>query len=125
MAAHLRHGQDQGVTGRVLCRLEDIGDGQGKGFTFGEDVARREIFVLRDGDRVHGYVNACPHQGTPLDWTPDRFISADTGLVLCSTHGAQFRQEDGFCVSGPCAGQSLEAIQVALDDQGRIVLIDV
>lgn len=113
------------MSGRALCRLEDIKDGQGKGFVLGEGTARREIFVLRDGDRVRGYVNACPHQGTPLDWTPDRFISTQTGLVLCSTHGAQFRWEDGFCVSGPCAGQGLEAVSVTVDAHGQIVLTEV
>jgi len=106
----------------VLCALDEIEDGQGKGFTLGTGAMRREIFVLRAGARVYGYLNACPHQGTPLDWVPDRFISAATGLVLCATHGAMFRVEDGHCVAGPCAGQSLRAVPVGVDAEGQVVL---
>lgn len=107
---------------RTLCALDDIADGQGKGFTFGEGAARGDIFVLRAGPRVYGYLNACPHQGTPLDWVPDRFVSRATGLVLCATHGAQFRIEDGYCVAGPCAGRSLRSVPVRVDAAGRVVL---
>ncbi len=107
---------------RVLCRLDDIEDGQGKGFTLGEGLEMRDIFVVRDGDRIYGYVNSCPHQGTPLDWVPDQFISKENGLIMCATHGAQFEWADGTCVSGPCAGANLEAVAVTLDENGRVVL---
>ncbi len=36
--------------------------------------------------------------------------------IVCSTHGAEFRIEDGFCLRGPCAGRSLEAVPAALRD---------
>jgi nitrite reductase/ring-hydroxylating ferredoxin subunit len=108
---------------RVLCRLDDIEDGQAKGFTLGSGPGAREIFVVREDDQAFGYVNSCPHLGTPLNWQDDRFISDDSGLILCATHGAQFEIEDGSCISGPCAGQALEAVAVALDAQGRILLI--
>lgn len=108
--------------GRVLCRLDDIEDGQAKGFTLGEGPGGREIFVVREADRVFGYLNACPHLGTPLNWDGDTFISADCGLIICATHGALFEIDDGDCVSGPCAGQALEAVPVTVDAQGRVVL---
>jgi nitrite reductase/ring-hydroxylating ferredoxin subunit len=107
----------------VLCRLEDIADGQGKGFTLGRGAGSRELFVVRAGARVFGYVNSCPHQGTPLDWQEDRFISDETGLIMCATHGAQFEIEDGFCVAGPCAGDRLESVPVVLDGAGRVLLL--
>lgn len=109
-------------SGRILCRLEDIEDGEGKGFTLGEGTAARDIFVVRQGARVFAYVNCCPHQGTPLDWTPDRFICDASGLILCATHGAQFAIADGACVSGPCIGARLQAMPVRADAQGRVVL---
>ena len=56
----------------------------------------------------------CPHVGSPLDWAPDRFIAFDGFHLLCGTHGALFRPEDGYCVSGPCAGASLERVMVRL-----------
>lgn len=126
-------------SGRVLCRLEDIEDGQGKGFTLSEGPEGngsagdgpadggsrgRDIFVVREDDQVFGYVNSCPHLGTPLNWDGDRFISADSGLILCATHGALFEIEDGACVSGPCAGQALEPVPVAVDARGRVVLLE-
>jgi nitrite reductase/ring-hydroxylating ferredoxin subunit len=119
-----RHQACAARTERVLCPLSEIEDGQGRGFTLGEGNARREIFVLRAGARVYGYVNSCPHQGTPLDWVPDRFVSTETGLVLCATHGAMFRVEDGYCVAGPCAGQALRRVPVRVDAAGRVILDD-
>ncbi len=112
-----------GPGGRVLCRLDDIEDGQAKSFSFGEGMDELEIFVVREDDQVFGYINSCPHLGTPLNWDGDTFISADSGLIICATHGALFEIEDGACVSGPCAGQALKAAPVALDVQGRVVLI--
>ena len=109
--------------GRVLCELDDIEDGEAKSFSFGEGSDAREIFVVREDDRVFGYVNSCPHLGTPLNWSGDTFISADSGLIICATHGALFEIEDGDCVSGPCAGQALEAVPVGLDAKRRVVLI--
>ncbi len=106
----------------VLCRLEDIEDGEGKGFTLTRDGARQEIFVVRDGAQVYGYRNLCPHAGSALDWQPDRFMNGDGSYVMCHTHGALFRIEDGYCVAGPCAGKSLTPVPVALDAAGGIRL---
>ncbi|MHA1599738.1 MAG: Rieske (2Fe-2S) protein [Alphaproteobacteria bacterium] len=111
------------VAGRILCHLADIEDGEGKGFTLGEGAAATDILVVRQGERVYGYVNSCPHQGTPLDWTPDQFISNDSGLLLCATHGAQFTIAEGACVSGPCIGTHLQPVPVTADTQGRVVLM--
>ena len=101
----------------TLCLVSDIEDGEGRGFALGDG---RDIFVVREGGAVYGYVNACPHQGTPLDWTPDTFISDDTGQILCATHGAQFEIADGACVSGPCAGDRLTPVPLRVDGSGRI-----
>jgi nitrite reductase/ring-hydroxylating ferredoxin subunit len=108
--------------GRVLCRLEEIEDGEGKGFTLGQGPDARDIFVVREGGQVFGYVNSCPHLGTPLDWQGDRFISEDSGLIMCATHGALFEIADGTCVAGPCAGQSLQPVPVVADWDGRVLL---
>ncbi len=110
--------------GRVLCRLEEIEDGEGKGFTLGQGLEARDIFVVREGGRVFGYVNACPHRGTPLDWQNDRFISDATGLIMCATHGALFEIEDGACVAGPCAGQCLEPVALSVDGAGRVLRVE-
>lgn len=108
------------MSGVVLCRAYEIAEGQARGFLIGEAVARRDVVVVRRGGVVRAYVNACPHQGTPLETFPDRFLDQD-GLFVCSTHGARFRVEDGYCVSGPCEGKSLQAIACAVED-GAVVI---
>ncbi len=107
---------------QVLCRLEDLEDGQAKGFTLGQGAAARDILVVRADRRVFGYVNCCPHQGLPLDWSPDRFICEETGLILCANHGALFEIEDGTCLAGPCAGDQLQAVPLGLDPDDQVVL---
>ncbi len=106
---------------KILCRLEEIPDGKGRGFAFGSDCELEFVFVLRRGGRVFGYRNACPHTGTPLDMVPDRFLTRDRRHILCATHGAQFRIEDGYCVLGPCKGERLKALPLAVID-GAVVL---
>ena len=105
--------------GHVLCAIDDIPDPGGKGFTL---AGRPPFFVVRTGDRVRGYLNTCPHQGTPLDWKPDTFLSYDKSLIQCSTHWARFRIEDGECVAGPCLGKSLGTI--AIRNHGGTVVLD-
>lgn len=94
---------------RPLCRVEDIPDGTGKGFPPAPG-GFTGLMAIRQGDTVFVYVNSCPHIGTPLDWTPDRFLSADGRRIVCATHGAEFGIADGVCIRGPCAGDRLEPV---------------
>jgi nitrite reductase/ring-hydroxylating ferredoxin subunit len=100
---------------RVLCRVEDIPDGEAKGFGPAPG-GFTGLLAVRQGDAVVVYVNACPHIGTPLDWTPDRFLSADGKRIICATHGAEFRIGDGVCISGPCQGDRLEPVLAEIRD---------
>ena len=38
----------------------------------------------------------------------------DRRHILCATHGALFRIEDGHCLAGPCKGKGLTAVAVAV-----------
>jgi len=100
---------------RALCRVEDIADGSAKGFP-GAPGSFTGLMVVRRGDVVRVYVNACPHIGTPLDGTPDRFMTADGERIICATHGAEFTVEDGLCIRGPCRGDHLEAVAFEVRD---------
>ncbi len=95
-----------------LCRLEDIDDPGARGFDVEMPDGALPVIVVRIGNTVRGYRNSCPHQGTPLETFPDRFLSRDASALICSTHGAMFRPEDGKCVSGPCKGTSLDPLSV-------------
>jgi nitrite reductase/ring-hydroxylating ferredoxin subunit len=100
---------------RALCRVDDIPDGGGKGFP-APAGSFTGLFAIRQGNDVFVYVNACPHIGTPLDWVPDKFLTVDGKRIICATHGAEFRINDGHCVSGPCTGDTLEKVLIQVND---------
>lgn len=105
-----------------LCRVDEISDSASRGFSVCVGELRLEMFVVRRGDELFGYRNNCPHTGAPLDWSPDQFLDADGKFIQCAMHGALFKVEDGYCVLGPCAGQSLR--RVALRLRGDVVSVD-
>lgn len=100
----------------TLCRIDEIADPGARGFEISGSGGHMDIIVVRQGDTVHGYINSCPHQGTPLETFPDRFLSRDGSELICSTHGARFRPADGLCLAGPCKGKRLASIELGLED---------
>ena len=102
-----------------LCRLDDLADPGAKGVDAESGPGTPGVIVVRRGRRVYGYVNRCPHRGTPLETFPDRFLDRAGEHLICSTHGARFRVEDGLCVEGPCAGAFLTPVALSIDD-GRV-----
>ncbi len=104
-----------------LCRLDDIADPGSRGCTLQTAQGAQDVFVVRRGIEVYAYSNNCPHTGSPLDWLPDQFLSLDKTLIQCATHMALFRIEDGYCVSGPCAGRALTPLAVTVQD-GWVVM---
>lgn len=100
----------------ALCRVDEIADPGAKGFSIGAGERRRDVFVVRSQGRVYGFVNSCPHIGTPLEFLPDRFLTRDGTQILCSTHGARFEIASGRCVAGPCQGRFLQRVALKLDN---------
>jgi nitrite reductase/ring-hydroxylating ferredoxin subunit len=94
---------------RRLCGVDELPLGQAVGFAGG-------LLAIRLADCVRVYLNACPHLGVPLDWLPDKFMSADGQRIVCATHGAEFRPEDGLCLRGPCKGDRLTAVPCEVRD---------
>jgi len=109
------------MSARRLCRLEEIAEPGSRGFRFGSGSESHAIFVVRHRGRVVAYENVCPHVGSPLDWAPDRFLDIERRFILCATHGALFRIEDGYCIEGPCAGKALTPVRVRVED-GEVYL---
>ncbi len=105
---------------RLLCRVEDIPDGGARGFP-PPPGGFTGLFAIRRGAAIVIYVNSCPHLGVPLDWAPDRFLSADGSRIVCATHGAEFAIADGTCLRGPCFGDRLEPVAVELKDGAVLV----
>ena len=99
-------------TERVLCAVDDLAERPCRGFLVGEGPWPLSGFLVRKGDRVRGYLNRCPHARHPLNLKPNAFLTPDHSLIVCSSHGALFDMDSGYCVDGPCAGQSLTPIAV-------------
>lgn len=108
------------MTTKFLCQLEEIANPDSRRFHIEDGGAGLDIMVIRRGDQVFGYINSCPHTGVCLDWQPGQFLNMDNTLIICATHGAEFRIEDGYCVGGPCAGDHLTPVTLLIDKSGRI-----
>ena len=53
----------------------------------------------------------------------DQFLDYEKTHILCATHGAQFRFEDGLCVSPPCPGAHLTPVAVEISG-AEVVIAD-
>ncbi|MAT66027.1 MAG: (2Fe-2S)-binding protein [Gammaproteobacteria bacterium] len=104
------------MTEARLCRLEDLDDPDSRGFEVRIAGETESILVVRRGGSVHGYINRCPHAGSPLDWMPDQFLSLDKRHIQCATHDALFTLDAGECVAGPCVGDRLTPVALELVD---------
>jgi len=108
---------------RVICRLDDVEVSGARGFTIGTGDWPLRGFIVRVNGEVHGFINHCPHAGHPLNLRPHRFLTADSALILCASHGALFEKATGLCVAGPCAGHYLRAVPLKVDS-GFVMLGD-
>ncbi len=106
-----------------LCKTKELKEYQTRGFTveIGEDSL--DFFLLKQDGEVRAYLNFCPHLGIPLNWQPDEFMSMEGTHIQCSTHGALFQLEDGYCFSGPCRGESLTKLNVDITEDDDVYLV--
>ena len=104
-----------------ICAIDEIPDNEARGFTLAIDSGECEFFIVCKNNRYYGYINQCPHTGVNLNWKPDQFLNMDGDLIQCSTHGARFHIDDGYCIYGPCAGRSLTPVVLEVNDD-RIFL---
>jgi nitrite reductase/ring-hydroxylating ferredoxin subunit len=105
-----------------LCRRLALPDPGSRGFSLMHEEETLELFVVRCGEEVRAYRNACPHTGVNLQWQADQFLDPSERYIQCATHGALFRIEDGFCLRGPCAGRSLQPL-VLEEEDGWLILM--
>lgn len=109
--------------GTLLARLAELPDGETREFALHDSDWPLTGFLVRIGDSVHAYVNRCPHALRQLNFLPNRFLNKDGTLIQCSSHGALFEKDTGMCVAGPCVGESLRQLPIALSD-GEIRLTE-
>ncbi|GJI86973.1 Rieske (2Fe-2S) protein [Duganella hordei] len=106
----------------LLCRLEELPDGEARGFDplgSGQD----SVLVVRQGGRLHAYRDLCPHYGdTPMAWRRHAYLNAERSHIVCAAHGALFEIDGGACVRGPCLGQALTPVTIAVNAAGEVWL---
>ena len=94
---------------RFLSKSTDVKEGKSKGWSNITDSGDG-IFAVRKQGLLFVYRNQCPHRGLPLEWLEDQFMDSSGELIQCSSHGALFTVEQGRCIAGPCAGQTLDPV---------------
>lgn len=112
------------MTEIYLCNQNELEEYKTRGFEVElDDDKTLDCFLLKQDGEVRAYLNFCPHLGIPLNWQPDQFMSLEGTHIQCSTHGALFQLEDGYCFSGPCRGESLTPLNTKVLPSGEVYLI--
>jgi nitrite reductase/ring-hydroxylating ferredoxin subunit len=96
-----------------LCKADDLWE-RGRGIRF--DVmtpgGAESAFAVRYEGVARAYLNRCMHLPQEMDWNSGEFFDDECEYIVCASHGALYRPQDGVCVSGPCRGASLIPIAV-------------
>ena len=88
----------------------------------GRALPRQSLLLTTTDDGPRAYWNVCQHLPVPLD--------AGLGTLprgpelVCSTHGAYYRPEDGVCTKGPCVGAQLEAVRLEREGHAWFAVLD-
>jgi nitrite reductase/ring-hydroxylating ferredoxin subunit len=107
---------------RLICPSEALVErGDGVRFPLPEMGERATGFVVRMRGKAYGYINRCAHVPVELDWEEGRFFDLTRTYLVCSTHGAHYEADTGYCAMGPCKGKSLQPLKIAEHD-GNIYL---
>ncbi|HVW53866.1 MAG TPA: Rieske (2Fe-2S) protein [Trinickia sp.] len=106
-----------------LAHVDDLADPGALGCD--PDCAGHDtLFVVRRGESLRAYRDACPHFGdTPMAWRKDAYLNGDGTRIVCHAHGAQFDIATGVCLLGPCLGQRLTPVEIEVTSSGDIMLI--
>lgn len=71
------------------------------------------ILILLSNGEVRAFKNECRHLPIRLDdREPSGLWDASGEFLMCSSHGARYRPDDGLCVEGPCKGSHLKQLPI-------------
>jgi naringenin degradation protein FdeD len=104
-------------------KISSIPENGCKGLSIKHGDYEIKVIIVRKGATIFCYHNICPHTGINLDWIPDQFLDITGKLIQCSTHGALFQIEDGYCISGPCTGQKLLPLKLKIEEDMFEILL--
>ncbi len=103
-----------------LCPADDLTEGRYRELQLEHEGEPVWLIVTRREGRPRAWFNLCPHQGRPLNFAPDRFLTDEHNRLVCAHHGAVFNPSSGVCVAGPCKNAALREFPVEESD-GRIL----
>jgi nitrite reductase/ring-hydroxylating ferredoxin subunit len=86
---------------------------------FGEGPRAFRVVLFKVEAGVRAYVNECPHVRIPYHFSSDVFCVYEIEGrrdLMCAHHTAMFHLDDGHCYDGPCKGERLLAVDVAVED---------
>ena len=83
-------------------------------------MPRRGILIRDLEGNLRAYVNVCMHLPVPLSFTEEGFWNPDKTHLMCRTHGALYRPNDGYCTEGPCQGLTLDSLEVDVTEDGLV-----
>ena len=89
----------------------------------GSDGRPREALVLlgSDGEPL-AYLHRCRLLPVPIDGGTRQYLTHDGAYLLCGTHGALYRRDDGVCIAGPCLHLALEPLPLR-EEQGLLYVL--
>jgi nitrite reductase/ring-hydroxylating ferredoxin subunit len=102
------------MASEYLCEISDLTDAAVREATIRSDDSLKPVFMIRKDGRIYAYENSYPHIGAPQ--LPGRFLDDESRHIVCATHAALFRINDGSCMSGPCRGASITPLEVLIRD---------
>ena len=105
----------------VLCKTTDLDTLGSIGLEVKINRKTQDIFIIKKDTEFFAYKNQCPHRLTQMEWNPNDFLTEDKQHIICAMHAAIFNLDNGFCISGPCAGESLKKVGISVKD-GNIFL---
>jgi nitrite reductase/ring-hydroxylating ferredoxin subunit len=107
----------------LMHRLDDLPDGASRGFD-PLRTGQHKVLVVRRGQQLHAYADACPHHGTPMAWRKDAYLNAAGDRIVCAAHGAMFEVDTGRCTLGPCLGDVLTHVRLTIHSNGEVHIAD-
>ncbi|MCA9529310.1 MAG: Rieske 2Fe-2S domain-containing protein [Myxococcales bacterium] len=102
-----------------VCAVDALEVGRVREVDLGRDALGRprSALVLRPAvdAPVVAYLNRCQHLPIPLGPSSDSLLAPGGQHLVCATHGATYRVDDGHCIFGPCEGAHLAPLEVTVE----------
>jgi nitrite reductase/ring-hydroxylating ferredoxin subunit len=105
-----------------ICNSAEIAPGTSRGFRLAE-MGQDDFFLVNLQGKFFAYRNSCPHwPGATLPFRKDQYLDEQSHHIVCRGHAALFDIKTGICISGPCVGERLQAVELVIDEAGDIFI---